>query len=215
MAATPAALAGLAIATTAAFGAAGQPVAQQELLCGTIMPAADNFSGASDIDHPDGSTSTGKTYPYANQDCENPGSSDGNYQWTITHSNVHAQEAGTSPQAERGTEHVQFALTNGQQAGAQGRITNFDLSANDNTGDPCGSNRVVYYASGHQYDEAGSCSPSSVGNFNTHGGAATGEHFRGNYGTVIYQRNDNNTDNPCKTGSMNYCFEAILVGQTN
>jgi hypothetical protein len=215
MAASPAALAGLLVATTGAFGAssAGKPVAEQELLCGLFVPAGDNFSGASDIDHPDGSSSAGMTYTYTGQNCESPGSSTGNYQWTVTHSNVHT---GAGPQNERGTEHVQFSMdvNGGQQAGAQGHITNFDLSTADNVGDPCGD-RTVFYASGHAYDAAGSCSPSSVGNFNTHGGAATGDHFRGNYGTVVYQWGDNTSNSPCKNGSTNYCFEAILEGQTN
>jgi hypothetical protein len=215
IAATPAALAGLTIAATGAFaGTAGQPTSQKELLCGLFTPAADNFSGASNIDHPDGASSMGMSYPYTGQNCENAGSSDGNYTWTISHSNV--QTNSTNPQFERGTEHVQFALTvsGGHQAGAQGHVTNFDLSSADNVGDPCG-NRTVYYATGHQYDAAGSCSPSSVGNFNTHGGAATGDHFRGNYGTVVYQYDNSTHNSPCEPGSMNYCFEGILQGQTN
>jgi hypothetical protein len=215
MAATPAALAGLTIATTGVFAgsSAGKPVAQNELLCGLFTPAADNFSGASNIDHPDGASSAGMSYPYAGQNCENPGSSDGNYTWTITHSNVHT---GGGPQDERGTEHVQFALdVNGDHAaGAQGHVTNFDLSSADNVGDPCAP-RTVYYASGHAYDATGTCSPGSVGNFNTHGGAATGDHFRGNYGTVVYQWGDATSNSPCKNGSPNYCFEGILQGQTN
>jgi hypothetical protein len=214
MAATPAALAGLTIATTGVFaGTAGQPVAQKELLCGMFTPAADNFSGASNIDHPDGASSAGKTYPYSGQNCEaSQPSSDGNYTWTITHSNVHT---GGGAQDERGTEHVQFSMTEngGQAAGAQGHVTNFDLSSADTAGDTC-SNRTVYYASGHAYDAAGTCSPGSVGNFNTHGGAATGNHFRGNYGTVVYQYGDQ-TNSPCPTNSTSYCFEGILQGQTN
>ena len=52
-----------------------------------------------------------------------------------------------------------------------------------------------------------------VGNFNTHGGAATGNHFRGNYGTLIYK--DNSTNSPCPDSSPNYCIQVHLVGQTN
>ncbi|HXA28898.1 MAG TPA: hypothetical protein VN193_09145 [Candidatus Angelobacter sp.] len=215
IAATPAALAGLAIATSGAFaGTAGTPVAQNELLCGMFTAAADNFAGQSDIDHPDGATSSGKTYPYSGQNCEaSQPSSDGTYAWTIAHSNVHT---GGGPQDERGTEHVEFALTvsGGQEAGAQGHVTNFDLSSADKTADTCGS-RDVFYASGHQFDAAGSCSPSGPGNFNTHGGAAAGNHFRGNYGTVVYQWGDMTSMSPCQKGSMNYCFEAVLEGQTN
>jgi len=215
IAATPAALAGLAIATSGAFaGTAGTPKPQSELLCGMFTAAMDNFAGQSDIDHPDGATSTGgKSYPYTGQNCENPGSSDGTYMWTITHSNVHT---GGGPQDERGTEHVQFALNGGEAAGAQGHVTNFDLSSADHVGDTCSkTNRTDFYASGHQYDTTGSCSPSSVGNFNTHGGAATGTHFRGNYGTVVYQWGDM-TNSPCpKDSTTKYCFEAVLEGQTN
>ena len=66
--------------------------------------------------------------------------------------------------------------------------------------------------SGHAYDPA--CSPSAPGNINTHGGAQLGQHFRGMYGTIVYQ-DENNSQSPCQSGSSNYCFEAILKGQTN
>ena len=57
-----------------------------------------------------------------------------------------------------------------------------------------------------------SCSPSGAGNFNTHGHGVLG-HYRGHYGTVVYQEPNNKTS-PCQSGST-YCFEAILKGQTN
>jgi len=218
MAATPAALAGLAIATTGAFAgsSAGKPVANQYLLCGLYMPGnVDNFAGSSSEDHPDGSSSTGMTYAYTGQNCEseNGQSGTGNYTWTITHSNVQTNSG--NPNFERGTEHVQFTmdLTGNRASGAQGHITNYDLSSADNVGDACG-NRTIFAASGHAYDPQ-TCSPSSVGNFNTHGGAETGDHFRGNYGTIVYQWGDSTSQSPCQQGSMNYCFEAILEGQTN
>jgi hypothetical protein len=217
MAATPAALAGLAIATTGAFAgsSAGKPVPNSELLCGLFMPAnSDNLAGSSTEDHPDGSSSMGQTYVYTGQNCEseNGQQGDGTYTWTITHSNV--QTNPSNPNYERGTEHVQFTMdiTGNRASGAQGHITNFDFNSGE-TGDQCG-NRTIYYASGHQYD-AGTCSPSSVGNFNTHGGAETGDHFRGNYGTVVYQYDNNMHNSPCEPGSANYCFQAILEGQTN
>ena len=222
MAATPAALAGLAIGTSFAFGAssAGKPVAHNYLLCGIYVPGNEsNFAGASDTDHPNGSTKSGMTYNYTNQNCENPGSSTGTFSWTITHSMVHT----SGGNAETGVEHVQFSMeiTGNRTSGAQGHITNFDLSTADSAGDPCpppasGSSpsRVIFYASGHFQDKLNSCSPSSVGNFNTHGGAQTGDHFRGNYGTVVYQ--DNNND-ACKVNNsnMDMCFAALLEGQTN
>lgn len=218
MAATPVALAGVAIATTGALAGsgAGKPTPNSELLCGLFMKGnVDNFAGSSTEDHPDGSSSTGMTYVYTGQNCEaeQGQQGDGMYTWTIDHSNV--QTNPSNPNYERGTEHVEFTmdLTGNHLSGAQGHITNFDLSSADPAGDQCG-NRTIYYASGHQYDPA-TCSPSSVGNFNTHGGAETGDHFRGNYGTIVYQWGDSTTNSPCQNGSMNYCFEAILEGQTN
>lgn len=216
MAATPAALAGLAIATTGASAGstAGKPTPNSYLLCGMFVPGnSDNYAGSSTEDHPDGSSTGGTVYPYApGTNCDNNNASSlGAYTWTIAHSNVQTNPA--NPNYERGTEHVQFTMdvTGNRASGAQGHITNFDFNSGE-TGDPCTGNRTIYYASGHQYDPA-TCSPSSVGNFNTHGGAETGDHFRGTYGTVVYQWNDNNSN--CKPGSGVYCFEAILVGQTN
>jgi hypothetical protein len=76
----------------------------------------------------------------------------------------------------------------------------------------CG-NRDIYYASGHAHD-SGTCSPSGPENFNAHGGAATGQHFRGMYGTVVFQTTGNKMS-PCDASSTSYCFEAIAKGQTN
>ncbi len=223
LAATPAALAGLVVATTGAFGAsgAGKPVVTKYLLCGTFTPAnEDNFAGSSSQDHPDGSSSAGQVYDYTGQNCESESGTAGQgmYTWTIDHSNVQTNPG--NPNDERGTEHVDFTLseTNDVASGAQGHITNFDLSSADHQGDPCPSSnpsRVVFYASGHAYDP-NTCSPSSVGNVNTQGGASTGNHFRGTYGTLVYQWGNGMTDNSqCPVGSTTYCFEGILVGQTN
>lgn len=218
MAAAPAAIAGLTLATTGAFAgsSAGKPVPNQYLLCGLFTPGnVDNFAGSSSEDHPDGSSSTGMTYAYTGQNCEseNGNTGTGSYTWTIAHSNV--QTNASNPNFERGTEHVQFTMdiTGNRASGAQGHVTNFDLSSADNAGDSCGS-RIIFYASGHAYDTQ-TCSPSSVGNFNTHGGAQTGDHFRGNYGSIAYQWGDNTSNSPCKEGSTTYCFEAVLEGQTN
>lgn len=225
LAATPLALASLAAGTAAvrAGSSAGAPVATQDLLCGQWATGSDQFSGTSDIDHPSGSSSMGKVYTYHGQTCEQAAKSDssiGTYTWTISHSNVHAAESGSSPQAEFGTEHGLAALStdSNQAAGFNGRITNFDLSMNDSDGDACaasdGNNRTVYYASG-QRDTANNCSPAGPGNFNTHGGASTGAHFNGKYGSTVYQWGDMTSMSPCQTGSQNYCFEGVIVGFTN
>lgn len=227
LAATPMALAGLAVTVggTHAQSSAGQPVPTRVLLCGTFTPGTDNFSGASDIDHQNGASSAGNVYAYHGQNCEQEeGQNDsiGTFTWSITRSNVHAAEAGTAPQAEFGTEHgiATLSTDQNQAAGFNGRVTNFDLSMNDNDGDPCsaqGSSRSVYYASGAM-DSANNCSPGGPGNFNTHGGASTGAHFRGNYGTTVYQDEDmNNVQSQCNQslGSTNMCFEGVIIGFTN
>lgn len=188
---------------TAKTTAAGKPVATNVLLCGTWVSGTDRSSGASSIDHPSGSSAMGNEYPYTGQSCDNPGNASGMFTWTIGHSNVNTV-------SERGTEHGVAMLSSdaNKAAGFNGHITDFDLQSG---GDPypCG-NWQVYYSSGHNYS---SCAPASgPGNYNTHGGAATGDHLRGTYGTVVYQ--DSNNSN-CQTGSQSYCFEAILEGQTN
>lgn len=216
MAATPAALAGIVVAATGVFGAssAGKPQAEQDLLCGLYTPGNENnFAGASDTDHPDGSSAMGMTYTYTGQNCEseNGQTGSGSFTWTIDHSMVHT--AGGN--AETGVEHVQFTMdiTGNRASGAQGHITNYDLSSADSAGDTCGS-RIIFRTSGHNYDN-GTCGGGSVGNFNTHGGANTGDHFRGNYQSIVYQWGDSTSQSPCKEGSANYCFEAVLEGQTN
>jgi hypothetical protein len=225
LAATPVALAGLTVGTAAvrAGSSAGAPVPTQVLLCGMWTTGSDQFSGTSDVDHPSGSSAMGKIYQYHGQTCEQAAKNDastGTFTWSISHSYVHAAEAGSAPQAEFGTEHGIATLTtdHSQAAGFNGRITNFDLSSNDNDGDPCvatdGNNRSIFYASGHE-DAAENCSPSGPGNFNTHGGASTGDHFNGKYGTTVYQWGDMTSQSPCQQGSTNHCFEGVIVGFTN
>jgi hypothetical protein len=191
---------------------AGQPVANQNLLCGTWTQGSDRISGQSNIDHPNGAMATGMVYPFAQgTNCDNnSASSSTTFMWTIAHSNVNTA-------TERGTEHGEFVINNGQEAGFDGHITNYDFTTPLTAAAPdtC-SSRDIYYTSGHigAYDSAGSCASSGPGNFNTHGGAQTGSHFRGNYGTVVYQQN-NNPGGSCPSGGAKYCFEAILEGQTN
>jgi len=201
--------------TASTRAAAGRPVATDDLLCGLWQQGSDRISGQSDIDHPSGASSMGQQYDYTGQNCENEyngigGFSNGSgmYTWTVSHSNVNTV-------TDRGTEHVAFTLSadGGRAAGANGRITNYGFGTPISPPDPtpCGD-RDIYYVTGHAYDPA--CSPSTVGNFNTHGGAQTGEHFRGMYGVVVYQ-DENDLQSPCQAGSQNYCFEGILKGQTN
>ena len=195
---------------------AGQPTSENDLLCGMYTPAGDRMAGNSNIDHPAGATATGTDYlnPASGNNCESSnGNSSDTFTWTLSHSNVNL---GT----ERGTEHGEFALSrNGsREAGFDGHITEFDLSQLT-TQDPWScpaENREIFYSSGHGYDNCGL--PSGPGNFNTHGGAQLGQHYRGNYGTIVYQRTDNNSNNSCpyNNGSgTTYCFEGILEGQTN
>jgi len=192
------------IATNGAVkAAAGAPVATNVLLCGTLTPGTAQAAGASAIEKVSGTTASGNEYPYTTQNCDNNGASSiGTFAWTVMHSNLNTT-------TERGTEHALAMLSTDadKTAGFNGQITNYDFAS---TPDACG-NRQVYYASGHAYD-SNTCSPSGAGNFNTHGGAATGDHYRGQYGTVVYQ---NNNDSNCKVNSGSYCFEAILEGQTN
>lgn len=189
---------------------AGAPTATNVLLCGMYTAPTDHFSGKSSIDHPTGGGAMGYEYQYANGDrCTDSdysgAGSMGMFSWTSEHTNVNTT-------TERGTEHGLAMLSSdmNKNAGFNGRVTNYDF---DDTPDQC-SERDIYYASGHSYDATGACSPSGPGNFNTHGGAASGDHFRGMYGTVVYQ-DTNDSMSPCQTGSPSYCFEAILKGQTN
>jgi hypothetical protein len=204
-----------ALTTRTATTSAGQPT--NDLLCGLWTQGSDQISGQSSIDHPSGASAMGQQYAYTGQNCESEyngiggfSTGSGMFTWTVSHSNVNTS-------TERGTEHGLFALSAdaNKNAGFTGHITNYDFGTPITTvaPDTC-SNREIYYTSGHAYDASGSCSPSGPGNFNTHGGAATGNHYRGNYGTVVYQ-DQNNMQSPCQAGTSNYCFEATLQGQTN
>jgi hypothetical protein len=199
--------------TNAANTAAGKPTPTNVLLCGTQnSPGSDRVAGSSNIDHPSGRSAMGNEYAYTGQNCEDETSMGGfksssdMFTWTIGHSNVNLV-------TEKGTEHGAATLTttDGFVAGFNGRIGDYDFAPADSDPIVCGDQRQVFYASGHKYDNA--CpTPSQPGNYNTHGGASTGQHYRGQYGTLFYQDDNNNS---CKTGSMSYCFQAIIQGQQN
>jgi hypothetical protein len=195
---------GLVLASVTVF-VAGKPVPSSEVLCGTGTYGSDRFAGSSDIDHPSGSSFMGSVQPDGTT-CTPSDSSGSDFTWTIGHSNVNLS-------TERGTEHGELLLaSSSHEAGFDAHITDFDYTTTMGAGDPpsCGS-RTVYYTSGHAYDP---CQTSSgPGNFNTHGGAATGDHFRGNYGSVVYQQDDGS--GMCDVGSGTYCIEVVLKGQTN
>jgi hypothetical protein len=209
-------LAGTAAPSSATDPSAGKPVATNDLFCGLWTQGSDRIAGNSNIDHPSGASATGNVYDYTAQTCESEYNGSGGFKsgsdmftWTISHSNVNTS-------TERGTEHgiYTFASSSALLAGFNGQVTNYDFTTpitSSETPDANG-NRRIYYASGHAYDPSGS--GSGAGNFNTHGGAATGQHFRGKYGTIVYQ-DANNSQSPCRSGSGNYCFEGILKGQTN
>jgi hypothetical protein len=202
-------------ASSSSASSAGKPVPTDALFCGLWAQGSDRIAGNSNIDHPSGAEAMGQVYDYTGQTCEDEYNS-GNFQngsdmftWTISHSNVNTK-------TERGTEHGLFTLDSSSPlaAGFNGQVTNYDFTTPITPGETPDSNgnRQISYASGHAYDPSGS--GSGAGNFNTHGGAATGEHFRGKYGTIVYQ-DQNNQNSPCQSGSQNYCFEGILQGQTN
>jgi len=157
--------------------------------------------GASDQSHPAPSMFSGTEQDPA-KDCTSDNSSAGSDTWTIDHSNVNVV-------TERGTEHGILQRGNSAPpAGFNGHITDYDRPTAD-----CNSDgRSVNYQSGKDTFCAPSYGP--VGNFNTHGGAATGTHYRGNYGTIIFQQ-DSNTSHNCDVGSQNYCIQVDLTGQTN
>jgi hypothetical protein len=187
--------------------AAGPPTSTNDLFCGTYTPGSASAAGQSSIDKVNSSAS-GSVYPYTGQTCEQE-TSNGSFQpgsdmfmWTVAHSTVNTS-------TERGTEHGFFVLaSNGRHAGVNGRVTDYDFgSTSDFT---CSDGRTLFYASGRAYDACGQ--PSAPGDFNTQGGAQLGQHYRGMYGTIVYQDSNNNA---CKPGSTTYCFEAILKGQTN
>lgn len=189
----------------AAFGdtAAGKPVDSSVTLCGVGTMGQDVLEGSSNQDHPTSSTFAANEETAGTQ-CDSDNSTAGTDNWTIGHSNVDVV-------TERGTEHGIWQRPDAPPAGFNGHITDYDHQSG---GDPCvdAAGRTVYYQSGKETDCAPSFGP--VGNFNTHGGAATGTHFRGNYGTIIFQQNST-TNHNCDVGSQNYCIQVDLVGQTN
>jgi hypothetical protein len=207
----------LVAVTAAASAAAGPPVSTQVLLCGTTQGFSGDaaVSGNSSIEHPSGLTASGQEFDYTGQNCRNnSGSSTGNFTWTIRQDNVNTA-------TERGNEHADATMTNldstggpTQANGFDGAVYEFDLPNGDFA--TCQDSSQVYYASGHAFDS--SCSVGSgPGNFNTEGGAATGDHLNGKYGTLIYRWGNGTTDNSqCPTNqSTTYCFEAIIQGQQN
>lgn len=211
------AVAGGAIATllllTVATSAAGPPTSLSVLLCGTTSGfGADRVSGNSSIDHPSGLSASGQDYSYTGQNCRtNNASSSGTFTWTIRQDNVNLT-------TERGNEHADASATMLAETGSfangfDGGVYEYDLPS----GDPatCGDGSQVYYASGHAFDSA--CSVGSApGNFNTEGGASTGQHYNGKYGTLIYRYGSSTSGSPCGTDqSTTYCFEAIIQGQIN
>ena len=196
---------GIVLASGAFAGSsAGKPVDSSTTLCGI---------GNAPTVTPDGQSSEAKfggASFMANQNspgtqCDNSTSSaGGNNTWTIGHGNVDTV-------SERGTEHGQYLLEGSSRAGGfNGHVTDFDFGGDACTTD--GTGRTIYYQSGHETRCAPSFGP--VGNFNTHGGAATGDHFRGYYGTLIFQQGSQ-TDGGCYVGSETYCSQVDLVGQTN
>lgn len=196
---------------TAAVGASGPPTSLKVLLCGTTSGfSAYPQSGNSSVDHPTGLSASGGEYRFTGQNCTHPGSSTGNFTWAIRQDNVNTV-------TERGNEHADASATTLAQTGNlangfDGQVFDFDLPSGD--GVACGDgDRTVFYASGHGFDAA--CPVGSApGNFNTEGGASTGQHYNGKYGTLIYQES-NNTSSPCQLGSSMYCFQAIVEGQIN
>jgi len=209
---------GAAVATLLAagsgFGAyaagadAGQPTPETVRICGIGTMGQDVQEGASNQDHPTSSMFSGNEESNPATECTGDNSSAGSDTWTIDHSNVNVV-------TERGTEHGiwQRGTAGAPPAGFNGHITDYDHGT-AGAGDPCTSDgRTVYYQSGKDTECVPSFGP--VGNFNTHGGAATGQHFRGNYGTIIFQQGDATSTSKCQVGSQTYCIQIDLTGQTN
>jgi len=195
------------LATGGGYGAfadsgAGKPVDDSVTLCGVGTLGQDVQEGSSDQSHPTPSSFSANEEDAGTQ-CTGDNSTAGNDNWTIDHSNVNVV-------TERGTEHGIWQRPDAPPAGFNGHITDYDRDAAECV-DAAG--RSVYYQSGHESD----CPPSygPVGNFNTHGGAATGTHFRGYYGTIVFQQGDETSTSNCKVGSQTYCIQVDLVGQTN
>ena len=197
---------GAMLASGATAGTAGQPQDSSTTICGvgTAPSAVSDGQSAEDKFGP-GSFTGNEESPGTT--CTADNSSTGSSTWTIGHGNVNT---GT----ERGTEHGQYVLSgdvNTPQGGFNGHVTDWDFPQSECTD---GNGRHVNYQSGKATD----CTPSfgPVGNFNTHGGAATGQHFRGNYGTIIFQQSTSTgLPGPCDPGSQSYCIQVDLVGQTN
>ena len=198
---------------TAAVGASGPPTSLKVLLCGTTSGfSADRVSGNSSIDHPSGLSASGSEYQFTGQNCQNPGSSDGSFSWTVRQDNVNLS-------TERGNEHADAAATSLAETGSfangfDGQVYEYDFAPNN---DPaaCSGSRTLFYASGHAFD-ATCAVGAGPGNFNTEGGASSGNHYNGKYGVLIYQ--EDMTQIPttqCADGSATYCFQAIVQGQIN
>jgi len=171
-------------------GSAGKPVDSSVTLCGIGNAPTSASDGQSSESKFGGANFMANEQKPGTQCTNGNSSSGGGSTWTIGHGNVNT---GT----ERGTEHGQYLLEGtSTQGGFNGHVTDWDF----NGGDTCTSaDRTVYYQSG----AATYCVPSfgPVGNFNTHGGASTGEHFRGKYGTIIFQQGDQ-ADGGCYVGSQ-------------
>ena len=195
------------LATGASAGpTAGKPVDNSFTICGTGNAPQAVSDGQSSESKFGGGMFSGNKADYAPGSCNSDNSSSGGSTWTIGHGNVNTD-------TERGTEHGQYLLEGTSTPGGfNGHVTDWDFNGGDACQDAAG--RTVYYQSGNLTDCAPSFGP--VGNFNTHGGAATGEHFRGTYGTIIFQQDSSNpTSHNCDVGSDNYCIEIDLTGQTN
>lgn len=211
----------LSAGASAASKAATGPTPAIYLLCGTFMPGTDNFSGNSSVDHPSGASAMGKAQAVGSvpsgDACDNS-SNGGMFSWTIQHDNV--QLNSSNPQFEEGTEHgtaMIMQLSGANAIGFNGQITNYDFGS---SADSCGDSdsRVFYYASGHAGSLTGcGAAANAPGNVNTQGGASSGQHFNGKYGTIVYQESDSDMDgsNCPVSASGPFCFEAVFVGFVN
>jgi hypothetical protein len=204
-----------AVAVGVAFGtfgvhatptkATGAPTPLSITLCGVGTFGAQELAGASNQDHPDSSTFslTQQTGP-----CTGTNSSPGPATWTIAHSNADVA-------TEKGTEHGDFSLTSSASyvAGFDGHITDFDVPP-FGPADCTSGNRTYFYQSGTETQCPLSIGP--IGNFDTHGGASTGQHFWGKYGTLIFQ--DSSMMSKCPVSNAPnapYCIQVDLNGRQN
>ena len=204
--------------SAAASASAGPPTTTKVLLCGTTTGfAASPQSGNSSIDHPTGLQAMGTEYSWtAGTDCENRGNDQslGSFTWTIRQANVNVA-------TERGNEHADASMTSLASTGSfangfNGQLVDYDLQNSDGDAHSCSNGAQAYYGSGHIGSDDTGCSDigDGPGNFNTEGGASSGDHFNGKYGTLVYK--DSN-DNMCSSSgnSGTFCFEAIIQGQQN